>query len=225
MLKGKLISWWDADYHHPFIGNDAVANYSRTGGFLMPYQVGKWKDDVYGSIKEFKTQGHDMLIPKGYFRFSVQEYGVDSIYSESYRAYNQFSKNLKNYSYYVSENTEYIRWFIDENGQVKDFAIKDQNGKNIITGSGVAEKVNDLLREEEKKKQQLLNTLVKCKHCNNTVKIRNSKITWGGCDCFQDNGKKIGVYGTVSTYFCSQKCKIEDEKECCRRNGYKFEYY
>lgn len=57
MLKGKLISFWAADNHLPFVGSNIVVGYTKKGGFLMPYQVGSFNSDVFGSIVEFQKKG------------------------------------------------------------------------------------------------------------------------------------------------------------------------
>jgi hypothetical protein len=223
LLSGSLISFWDADKGYPFVGKNIAAKCTFNGGFLMPYQVGDFNQDILGSIKELQDDGNDVENPSGYFRFSEQNYIVDSIYNKNLNTYVKYSRVDGKYSWYTSENIKYADYLIGQDGQAKDFAIMDRNGNDILTMSGLKENISKNLEEERIREEEIRNTIVKCEFCSKSVKIGDSKITWGGCDCFQDNNDKIGIYGTVSTYFCSQKCKIDYEKECCRRNGYKFE--
>lgn len=223
LLIGKLTSFWAADTHHPFVGNNIAAKCTKKGGFLMPYQVGSFNSDIFGSIEEFQKKGNSMEIPKGYFRFSEQNYVIDSIFNKNLKLYVKYSKVKGSYSWNSSENKSVYYWVIDNKGEVKDFAIMDENGKNIMTMTGLTETINNNLEKKRKEEEVILNTVVNCEFCNSPVKIRDAVITWGGCDCFQDNNDKIGVYGTVSTYFCSQKCRVDFDKDCCRMQGYSYE--
>lgn len=222
-LKGELIAWWDADNHNPFVGKNIINRWTKNGGVMMPYQVGIFNSEIFVEIKSFQDEGNDMILPSGYFRFAKKYYEIDSSYSESTRSYIKYSKVKGNCSLYANEVTKYMDCVYDENGELKDFAIMDKNGVDIFTMSDLQGNKRIIHEAEKKREEEIRNTVVKCEFCGTEVTIGNAKITWGGCDCFQDNGDKIGVYGTVSTYFCTQKCKVDFEKECCRRNGYKFE--
>jgi hypothetical protein len=223
LLSGSLISFWDADKGYPFVGKNIAAKCTFYGGFLMPYQVGDFNQDILGSIEEFQKKGNPMEIPKGYFRFSEQNYVIDSVFNKKLNLYVKYSKVKGSYSWNSSENKSVYFWVIDNKGEVKDFAIMDENGKNIMTMSGLTETINNNLEKKRKEEEKILNTVIECEYCNGSVKIRDAVITWGGCDCFQDNNDKIGIYGTVSTYFCSQKCRVDYEKDCCKRQGYSYE--
>jgi len=153
----------------------------------MPYQVGSFNSDVFGSIEEFQKKGNPMEIPKGYFRFSEQEYIIDSVYNKNLNIYVKYSKVKGNYSWNSSENESVYYWVIDNTGDVKDFTIMDKNGKSLMTMSGLTETINNNLEKKRKEEEEILNTIVKCEYCNGSVKIRDAVITWGGCDCFQDN--------------------------------------
>ena len=123
LLKGKLTSFWAADTHHPFVGSNIAAKCTKNGGFLMPYQVGSFNSDIFGSIEEFQKKGNPMEIPKGYFRFSEQEYIIDSVYNKNLNFYVKYSKVKGNYSWNSSENKAVYYWVIDNTGDVKDLLL------------------------------------------------------------------------------------------------------
>jgi hypothetical protein len=223
LILGKLISFWDADKGNPFSGKYAAARCTFDGGFLLPWHVGDFNLEIINMLDQWRNKGKEMEKPTGYFRFTEQNYVLDSVFNIREKRYIKYSKVKGLFSWYSSENTKFADLIVNKDGELGDFMILDKNGKDIFNMKTLNGIVSKNLEDERKRRDELLNRMVKCDFCSKEEKIGNSKITWGGCDCFQDNGNEIGIYGTVSTYFCSQKCRTEYEKDCCRRSNYKYE--
>lgn len=113
------------------------------------------------------------------------------MFNKNLKLYIKHSKVKGSYNWNSSENKSVYFWVMDNNGGVKDFAIKDKNGKILMTMSGLTETINSNLEKKRKEEEEVLNTVVKCEYCNNTVKIRDAAITWGGVIVFKTTTIKL----------------------------------
>lgn len=154
-------------------------------------------------IPKLKKEGHT-IITDGVFKFFEASY-VNGIMDGKYNYYHSNGKKL-------------------HEGTVSDCGVVDAkwfdiNGKVIYD---TKERIRRI-QEELKKEDEYFNTaVINCSYCNNPVKLSNAIITGSGCNCFYDYGE-IQVLGGDKKYFDSRKCQSEYEKDCCRRNGYRFE--
>lgn len=162
------------------------------------------RDRFEKTIPMFKKEGHTTLAD-GVFKFYEANYVNGKIDGK--------------YNYFYSNGKKLYEGTVTDCKEV-DWKVFDTNGKVIF------DKKEDNLRREEKQKkeEEYFNTaVINCAYCNNPVKLREAVISGGGCHCFKENGEGIEIWGGVTTRFDSRKCQIEYEKDCCRRNGYRFE--
>jgi antitoxin component YwqK of YwqJK toxin-antitoxin module len=203
LLHGKYLTYYLPDapnltFRSPFCEESKNNDIFQIGIQNSTFVLFKEK------IPMLKNEGHTILTD-GEFKFYEATY-VNGIITGNYNYYHSNGKKL--YEGTVADCKEIDwKWF-------------DANGKVIYD-----KKEEDLrLQEEQKKKEEFLNTtVVNCFYCNNPVKLNAAISTGGGCSCFNEYGEQVGVIIGVRRFFDSRKCQIEYEKDCCRQSGYRFE--
>lgn len=218
-LKGQVTSFWDAiDGILPFM----VDKTSYNGITISPTAIGTIEySAIYDLIKSFREKGHEINEPQGYFPFCVMNFKMDSTFNTTSRKYD-YNSVCTSFLLNVGENIPFMRNVLDKNGNIVDFYIFDKNNAVVYSQKNL----DEAKKKETELKEAMLNSMATCKFCSKEVKMRDAVITWGGCNCFdysRGEREKVEVYGMVSTYFCSNKCRSEYEIDCCRKNGYKTE--
>jgi hypothetical protein len=89
----------------------------------------------------------------------------------------------------------------------------DKDGKVIYS----LKKNQEYLKEKNEKTIEYFNALdnskIKCNWCSKEIIYKNG-IVLEECKCIG-----MGIY-VDPTRYCSQKCKSDAERDCCRKNGY-----
>jgi antitoxin component YwqK of YwqJK toxin-antitoxin module len=121
-----------------------------------------------------------------------------------------------------------ITYLLDNQKHViKDVLWKDEMGKIVYTLSKKVEEENIKLKESKKVEAAINNTIINCSYCSKKFRYGDAIISGDDCNCFDyKNGEKKKIHVGIAIkdlYFCSRKCDLDHEKDCCRRNGYSFE--
>ncbi len=220
-VDGEVISYNNPPNHYPFEPEYHIKAWVHSGGILSIHQIGDFKKNIDEHFKLIIENGGTFEEPKQYEQYTKIRYKLDSISSNG----TWFKGSVPSEDFYYFCNSKPIlKYFINEEktNVPKDLFFFDSKGNVVYSLSKAKGDIIKRQIEIEAEKQKHLNTEVKCASCNNKLQIKNAKENWGGCNCVQNNGKNIEVYGTVKTYFCSIQCKINYEKDCCKRNGYSY---
>ncbi len=218
-LNGQVTSFWDAvDGTLPFM----IKKTNYNGITISPMAIGTIDySKIYDLLKTFRDKGHEFIEPKGYFPFCIMNFKMDSTFNTSTRKYD-YKSICNSFVLNIGDNVPFMRNVLDKEGNIVDFYFFDKNNTVVYSQKNLEE----AKKKEEELKEAMLNSVATCKFCSKEVKMRDAVITWGGCNCFdysRGDREKVEVYGMVSTYFCSNKCRSDYELDCCRKNGYKTE--
>lgn len=219
---GEVIAYNYPPNHYPFEPNYHIKAWVHSGGLLSIHQIGDFSKSIYENIETVKKNGGTFEEPKQYELYTKIKYKVDSMATNG----KWFKGSVPAEDFYQFCNGKPItKYFINKEKPwiPSELFYFDSKGTVVYSLSKAKGEVIKKAIEIEAENQKYLNTEVKCAACNNKVLIKNAKENWGGCDCIQNNGERIEVYGTVRTYFCSIQCKVIYEKDCCKRNGYFYE--
>ena len=219
---GEVVAYNYPPNHYPFEPNYHIKAWVHSGGILCISQIGDFSKSLYENIETVKKNGGTFEEPKQYEQYTKIRYKVDSMATNG----KWFKGSVPAEDFYQFCNGKPItKYFINKEKPwiPSELFYFDSKGAVVYSLSKAMGEVIKKSVEIEVENQKFLNTEVKCAACNNKVLIKNAKENWGGCNCIQNNGETIEVYGTVKTYFCSIQCKVIYEKDCCKRNGYFYE--
>jgi antitoxin component YwqK of YwqJK toxin-antitoxin module len=221
-VDGEVIAYNYPPNHNPFEPDYLIKSWVHSGGILSIYQIGDFKETIYENINTVKKNGGNFEYPKQYEQYTKIRYKVDSMATNG----KWFKGSVPAEDFYQFCNGKPItKYFINKEKSwiPSELFYFDSKGAVVYSLSKAKGEVIKKAVEIEVENQKYLNTEVKCSSCNNKVLVKNAKENWGGCNCIQNNGELIEVYGTVRTYFCSIQCKVIYEKDCCKRSGYFYE--
>jgi hypothetical protein len=208
--------FWDADCCNPFKPDYKILPYTLIGGSISPFDLGTFDEDFISSIKNYKSKGYDIGMPKGYFKYCSVDYRIDSVPSNSVPGV-QYKTSIvcKPITYYSSENIKYKLQFLDSTGIESNYVIYDKTGIQISSTFKEAEEEKKQTEEENKKLEQELSKIIQCYYCKKAIVKRNS-IPNLLIRCLDaDVG---GIH--FPFHFCSIKCSEEYQCIRCKQNGY-----
>jgi hypothetical protein len=108
----------------------------------------------------------------------------------------------------------------------------DKNGKIVYSLEKLVDDLNQAKGKLEKEIEEKNNSIVSCEMCGNKIKFGDAKILKEyQVRCFYENGERVNldIYPSYSGMkylekpYCTEKCKIEASKECCRISGFRTE--
>lgn len=216
-VDGEVIAYNYPPNYYPFEPEYLIKAWVHTGGILSINQIGGFKE--VSSIKTISEKGGVVEDPLIYEMYTKVMYKVDSLKTNDVwfkgsvpkDDFYQYLNGKPITKYIISKEKSWIPddiYYFESNGTIV-YSLKKAKGDFLQKAA-----------EIEAKHQVYLNTEMTCASCSKKVLIKNSKENWGGCNCIENNGSPIEVYGTVKTFFCSIKCKILFEIDCCKKNGY-----
>ena len=221
IINGDLVA-----YHHaselPFQFETVIRYPYKAGGVISITQLGQYKETFQEYIKIIREHNGTVEKPNSHALYSQINYRLDSIVEG--KSSQRVSVASNDFYYYFNERPV-VHVVLDKSKQwaIKDVLFFDMAGTVVYSLNQANEELRIAAEKQAQENERFLNSTVTCSACSKPSIVRNSKQSWGGCDCFDRLGEGIGVHGTQLTFFCSVKCKIDFETDCCRRNG--FNYY
>jgi hypothetical protein len=231
-LEGEAVSYYNSPAFKVFKLENAVSRWIDGGGVLLIHQIGDFGDDDIGNVSLIREKGGVTDDFNGYGIYSKMNYKIDSIYNKSNGRWDKGSIVTEDY-YNFNNNQIIVKYIIDkkEPWKNKNTIWYDKNGKIVYSLEKLVEDLNQAKERLAKEKEEKNNSIVSCEMCGKKIKFGESKILYENeVRCF-DNGKRVNLdilprYSGMKFLekpYCTEKCKIDASKECCRISGYKTE--
>ena len=219
-----------------FVYPSDFASAEESQGSTLPFLL-RIHNSAYSSKKDWglnyiECKTCKEAIPYGlFYRVNMVPYRVPADDAEEYEGnYGEVVRSYPDQSVsYFFNDKKVANWIIDNNKPTEtvDIIIFDELGdeRTSLNKIKAGQQIED--QEKERQRQDLLNTEVPCAACNKIVIVRNAKVNDGGCSCIDSNGKRVDVMGSILSvkvkYFCSIRCKMDFERDCCTRNSMRYE--
>jgi antitoxin component YwqK of YwqJK toxin-antitoxin module len=228
---GEVVSFYNSPNFKVFKLESLVPQWVPNGGILMPYQIGKWCDDDLGQIKTIREKGGTISDLNGYGVYCKITYKLDSIKSNG--IWHKGSSATEDYSLF-NNGKPMVTYLIDKEklGQFKNILWKDQTGKLVYSLNDAKQELSVSIENKANEIEKKNNSTVKCEWCVKPIKYGDALILLEReVRCYYSDGDRVNLdllpfysgMKYIGKPYCSEKCKMDASKECCRISGYKNE--
>jgi antitoxin component YwqK of YwqJK toxin-antitoxin module len=217
--SGEFISYYNYPNYLLWEFPSVVPQWIPNAGLLMPYQISKFlENDAPATIRE---KGGSILDLTGYNVYCKINYKIDSIQTNGQWFKGSSAKD--DYSTY-NNGKPMVTYLIDKEkiGQFKNILFQDQSGKVVWSTNEGKKEVGATLIKKAKEIEQKDNSIVSCDWCKKQFKY-GVRIELDECKCFTRSEDRPAGVMMRTKLFCSQDCRIQFEKDCCKSAGYKYE--
>lgn len=232
-LEGEAISYYNSPSFKVMKLKNSVSRWIDGGGILLIHQIGDFSDDDIGNVSLIREKGGITDDFNGYGIYSKLNYKIDSIYNKGNGRWDKGSMVTKDY-YVFNDNKIVVKYIINEKEpwKNKNAIWYDKNGKIVYSLEKLVDDLNQAKGRLEKEIEEKNNSIVSCEMCGNKIKFGDAKILKEyQVRCFYENGERVNldIYPSYSGMkylekpYCTEKCKIEASKECCRVSGFRTE--
>jgi antitoxin component YwqK of YwqJK toxin-antitoxin module len=232
-LEGETVSYYNAPSNKVFKLNNSVNRWVEKGGILMINQIGKWSDDDVENIKLIREKGGVIADLAGYGEYCKVNYKIDSSYNKENNTYNKASVTTGDFKVY-NNNSVMVEYIVNRSQPWKNDNViwYDQNGKSVYSLNAAIKEVQKGIENKAKEIEERNNSIVSCEMCGKKIKYGDARILQEReVRCFHNDGSRVSLdllprYSGMKFLdkpYCSEKCKMDAGKECCRISGYRTE--